>query len=247
MGLPQGVVSLRAWKPPIPGVREVLHATFGAHAYPRHTHDTWTLFIVDDGAIRYDLGRREGAARPSMVSILPPHVVHDGRPGTTDGYTKRVVYLELDVIGEKLIGPAADRPILPDPGLWKDVAALHDSLACIDDAFEAEIRLNAVADRIQRVLSGQTAAPPRTSDRRLAEQLRASLDERLFERLTMATAAPQLAPTRRALPAHSSTRSASRRTPTSLAGGSRRRGIEFSTASGSRTSPPRPASSTRPT
>ena len=114
MGLPQGVVSLTAWKPPVGGVREVLRATFGAHAYPRHTHDTWR-FIVDEGAIRYDLGRREGAARPSMVSILPPHVVHDGRPWTTHGYTKRVVYLELDVIGENLIGPAADRPILPDP------------------------------------------------------------------------------------------------------------------------------------
>ena len=29
-----------------------------------------------------------------MVSILPPHVVHDGRPATTDGYRKRVLYLE---------------------------------------------------------------------------------------------------------------------------------------------------------
>ena len=47
-------VSLQAWKPPIRGIREVLHARFTDHAYPRHTHDVWTLFIVDDGAIRYD-------------------------------------------------------------------------------------------------------------------------------------------------------------------------------------------------
>jgi AraC-like DNA-binding protein len=186
---PPGVLSLRAWKPPLAGVREVLHARFGGHAYPRHTHDTWTLFIVDDGAIRYDLGRREGAARPSMVSILPPHVVHDGRPGAPQGYTKRVVYLELDVIGEELIGPAADQPILPDVGLRDRVAALHGALACVDDAFEAEIRLNAIAERIRRVLGGRASEPPQTSARQLAECLRADLDDHLFERLTMAQAA----------------------------------------------------------
>jgi AraC-like DNA-binding protein len=189
MDVPPGVVSLRAWKPPVPGVREVLHARFGAHAYPHHTHDTWTLFIVDEGAIRYDLGRREGAARPSMVSILPPQVVHDGRPGAPDGYTKRVVYLELDVIGERLIGPAADRPILPDAGLRGRVAALHEALSCRDDAFEAEIRLNAAADRIRRVLREEAPVPRATPDRRLAERLRADLDEHLFERHTMAAAA----------------------------------------------------------
>jgi AraC-like DNA-binding protein len=189
MDVPPGVVSLRAWKPAVPGVREVLHARFGAHAYPLHTHDTWTLLIVDAGAIRYDLGRREGAARPSMVSILPPHVVHDGRPGARDGYIKRVVYLELDVIGEELIGPAADRPILPDPGLCRRVEALHDALACADDALEAEIRLNAVADRVRRVLGDKATDPPATSDRRLAERLRQDLDEHVFERFTMAAAA----------------------------------------------------------
>jgi len=189
MDLSPGVVSLRAWKPPVPGVREVLHARFGAHAYPHHTHDTWTLFIVDDGAIRYDLGRREGSARPSMVSILPPHVVHDGRPAARDGYTKRVVYIDLDVIGERLIGPAADRPILPDPTLTGHVEALHDALGCIDDAFEAEIRLNAIAEGIRRLLDQEAPEPPDSSDRFLAERLRTILDARLFERFTLAEAA----------------------------------------------------------
>ena len=94
----------RAWKPPLPGVREVLHARFFDHAYPLHTHDVWTLFIVDDGAISYGLDRHERAADPTMVSLLPPHVVHDGRPATTDGFRKRVLYLETSILGEHLIG-----------------------------------------------------------------------------------------------------------------------------------------------
>ena len=53
---------IRAWKPRLAGIREVLHARFTDHAYPPHTHDVWTLFIVDDGSILYDLHGRAGGA-----------------------------------------------------------------------------------------------------------------------------------------------------------------------------------------
>ena len=149
--------SIRAWKPPVPGVREVLHARFAAHAYPPHTHDVWTLFVVDDGAVRYDLGRHERAALPSMVSVLPPHVVHDGRPATDQGYRKRVIYLETSVLGEHLIGSAVDRPVVRDPSLAGRLDALHVALACPDDALEAEVRLADIADRIRASLGRRGA------------------------------------------------------------------------------------------
>src|SRR5690348_10815659 len=76
---------VRAWSPPVPGIREVLHASFPDHAYPLHTHDTWTVFIVDDGGIRYALDRRTHGADRSRVSVLPPNVVHDGRPSSSAG------------------------------------------------------------------------------------------------------------------------------------------------------------------
>ena len=72
----------------------MLHARHVEHAYPVHTHDVWTVLLVDHGVIRYDLDRRNHGADSSMVSILPPYVVHDGRPATADGYRKRVIYVE---------------------------------------------------------------------------------------------------------------------------------------------------------
>ena len=42
--------TVQAWRPDVPGVSEVLHAYFPDHAYPLHTHDTWTLLLVDAGA-----------------------------------------------------------------------------------------------------------------------------------------------------------------------------------------------------
>ncbi len=192
---PAGRVSIRAWKPPVPGVREVLEATFAEHAYPPHTHDVWTLFLIDEGGVRYDLDRTEHAAEPSMVSILPPHVVHDGRPATSDGYRKRAIYLEAGVLGEHLVGRAVDRPFLRDPSLRGRVAALHDALGHADGAFEAEVRLHDVAERL-RLAMGETT-PDLVADvrrhRDLAEALRAYLDDRLFDAPTLIEAAHHLA------------------------------------------------------
>ena len=191
---PAGPVAVRAWKPPVPGVREVLEARFAEHAYPPHTHDVWTLFLVDEGAVRYDLDRTERTAERAMVSLLPPHVVHDGRPATSDGYRKRAIYLETDVLGEHLVGRAVDRPFLRDPSLRGRVAALHDALGRADDAFEAEVRLHDVAERLRSAMG--EATPDLAADARrhrdLAEALRAYLDERLFESPTMAEAAVHL-------------------------------------------------------
>jgi len=187
---------VHAWKPRVAGVREVLHARHVEHAYPIHTHDVWTLLLVDQGAIRYDLDRRAHGAEPSMVSILPPHVVHDGRPATADGYRKRVIYLEPVVVGESLIGAAVDRPALPDVGLRRAVSELARVLGCVDDALEAEIRLHAVAERIRRSLGapgpgGEGTADPRAIDAAL-EAFRAYLDDHLFEPMTIAAAAETL-------------------------------------------------------
>ncbi len=190
----EGEDSVRAWRPPVPGVREVLRARFASHAYPPHTHDTWTLFLVDEGSVAYDLDRHARGAEPSMVSLLPPGVVHDGRPGRSGGYQKRAIYLEPAVIGDALVGRAVDQPVLADPGLRRQVSRLHDALGCVDDAFEAETRLAFVAERIQQAfgaVDGGTS-PGRDRPDDLAEAFRAYLDEHVTETVTVAAAARRL-------------------------------------------------------
>ncbi|NKQ29375.1 AraC family ligand binding domain-containing protein, partial [Streptomyces galbus] len=64
-----------AWRPRVRGVTEVFHAHFTEYAYPMHVHDAWTLLIVDDGAVRYDLERHEHGTvvddeqRPGVVHV----------------------------------------------------------------------------------------------------------------------------------------------------------------------------------
>ena len=173
------------------GVREAFAARFRDHAYPPHTHEAWTLFVVDEGEIRYDLDGQPRGAEPTMVSILPPRVVHDGRAGTSAGYAMRCLYLDVDVLGEAVIGAAVDRPVLATPGLRERVSALHEALACPDDSLDAETRLAFVVEGIRAGLGRPVEHRDRAGGDQ-AEGLRAILDAHLAEPITLAAAAATL-------------------------------------------------------
>ncbi len=139
--------AVKAWRPAVPGVVEIFHAHFTDHAYPMHAHDSWTLLIVDDGAVRYDLDRHERGALTGLVTLLPPHVPHNGRSATPHGFRKRVVY--LDALGADLIGASVDTPGLTDPALRRRIHQLHVAVAAPGDEFEAESRLALILDRLR--------------------------------------------------------------------------------------------------
>jgi AraC-like DNA-binding protein len=170
---------MNAWRPPVPGVAEILHARFLDHAYPPHVHEVWTLLVVDTGAVRYELDRTPHGASPTAVTILPPYVVHDGRPATREGFRKRVIYLEPDVLGTDLVGAAADRPTIEDRLLRRRIHQLDSVLSAPGETLEAESRLALVAERLRMHLSGGPVAERRVEGARLATDLRELLDERV--------------------------------------------------------------------
>jgi AraC-like DNA-binding protein len=181
-----------AWKPAVTGVREVLHARFADHAYPRHTHDVWTLFVVDDGAVEYDLDRARRIALPSMVSVLPPNVPHDGRPATKAGYRKRAIYIETSILDERLTGLAVDAPAIRDARARRSIAAFDRALRCPDDSIEAEELLHEIAARIQSHFGVPGPRDDRSRASRHATELRAYLDANLFNAPTIVTLAREL-------------------------------------------------------
>jgi AraC-like DNA-binding protein len=176
---------IRAWRPPVPGVAEVLHAHMTSHVYPMHTHQAWTLLIVDDGAIRYDLHRHEHGAPHQAVTLLPPQVPHNGRAATLSGFRKRVVYLDLSHLPEGLIGRAVDRPVLFDPALRGRIHQLHRALGEPGAELEAESRLAFVAERLRWHLGGHAEPAPAGNGTDVAHRLRELIDARFREKVTL--------------------------------------------------------------
>ncbi|WP_205780116.1 helix-turn-helix transcriptional regulator [Micromonospora ureilytica] len=181
-----------AWRPAVAGVAEVFHAHFVDHAYPRHIHDVWTLLIVDDGAVRFDLDRHRHGALRTSVTLLPPYVPHDGSSATPGGFRKRVLYLDTSALDAELVGRAVDEPDLADPQLRDRIHHLHQALAAPGDEFEAESRLALILDRLRRQLHQRSPVGGQPTGRGLAIRLRELLDARTVEGVTLGEAAELL-------------------------------------------------------
>lgn len=183
------VESVRAWRPVVPVVHEVLHATFERHAYPAHTHDSWTVLLIDSGAVRYDLDRVGHVAEPGAVTLLPPHVPHDGRSAVAGrAFRKRVLYLDASWLpGSE--DAAVRRPALRGARARAIVDGIHRDLGSpgdADAALQGVLALGTLAHARLRDAAGPAA------DRPLARRLRDLIDERMPESVTILEAAALL-------------------------------------------------------
>ena len=183
---------IRAWRPAVPGVAEVFHARMTSHVYPMHTHESWTLLIVDNGVVSYDLHRREHQALSQVVTLLPPQVPHNGRAATAAGFSKRVVYLDLSLVPVTLTGPAVDKPLMPDPLLYQRIHQLHQVLDQPGEDFEAESRLAFIAERLCGHLGRRGKPGPPTADAGIAHDLRDLIDASFCAKMTLRDASNAL-------------------------------------------------------
>jgi AraC-like DNA-binding protein len=182
--------SIRAWHPAVPGIREVLHATFDDHAYPMHAHDDWTVLLIDSGAVSYDLERAHHLALTDAVTVLPPGVPHDGRSATGGrGFRKRVLYLESSWLPKSAPSAAAVRPTFDDAGTVAAVRAIHQALRDPVEILDAEHETLVLRERL---LTQLEAPARRMADSPLARRLRSLLDDRTTDAFTIADAAVEL-------------------------------------------------------
>ena len=169
-----------------------------SHVYPMHTHESWTLLIVDDGIVSYDLHRHQHGALHQVVTLLPPQVPHNGRAATSSGFRKRVVYLDLSQLPASLIGQAVDRPVLSDPLLRHRIHQLHHALEQHGEELEAESRLAFVTERLRSHLNQRGEPRTTAAGSGLAHQLRELIDAGFREKVTLRQASDAL----HAHPAH---------------------------------------------
>lgn len=176
-------MAISAWRPRLGGVVEVLHAHLTGHAYPMHAHDTWTVLIVDDGAVRYDLDKHERGAFGDLVTLLPPYVPHNGAAAHPHGLRKRVFYLEPDRLPTGLIGAAVNNAAFIDRVLRRRISALHAVIGQAGEEFEAETHLAEITERLRARLGN--AGLPERLDRTPAYRLRDLLEAHVVSGISL--------------------------------------------------------------
>lgn len=144
---------------------DMLSATVDRGGFDPHFHDNYLIGLTLSGIEAFQQDGREGVSLPGQVRMVPPGVVHTGRPGSAEAWRYIAFYIVPDLMpnapdGAKLV--LAD-PVITDPDLFTAGLRLADSLthgdkADRDDAQQAMLERLAMHGQSER---GETAREPR--------------------------------------------------------------------------------------
>ena len=168
------------WRHPGLPCVDLLRARFVTHRYARHSHEGYTIALIESGAEEFEhRGAVERAGRGALV-ILNPEVVHTGQAAVPQGWAYRVLYPAVDVVTEI----AADLSALPGtPYFPGPVVHDPDGASLLRTAHRAAERGDALAasSHLSTAIAGllrRHAASPPPGDPRPAgpRAVRAALD-----------------------------------------------------------------------
>ena len=77
---------------------EFIHATFVNHAFPRHTHETYAIGVIEGGVQATDYRGSTHIATAGDICLVNPGEVHTGYSPHESGWTYRVFYPEVSVL-----------------------------------------------------------------------------------------------------------------------------------------------------
>jgi AraC-like DNA-binding protein len=177
--------------PLFPGL-DCLTASFRRHAYPLHTHDTYTIGNVEAGIETWMCRGARHYAGPGWFALTNPLDVHDGAPHG-EGYAYRMSYPSVDLIQEIAAGlcghrftglPVFKEPAVHDPQCARLFADAHRLLESDADALAGEERLHrAYAYLLARHAGVEPASLGREPGP--VARVRAAIEERFAESLRL--------------------------------------------------------------
>jgi AraC-like DNA-binding protein len=175
----------------IPGV-EALHARFVTHAYTPHSHPTWTVAVVHEGAARFEVDTTRQRADRGELFVLEPEAVHTGMAAVPEGWAYEVLYLEPELLHawEERDAPApraARWVVFRDPALHRSLLAMHAVLRTGPGGLELEEAVLTAVDALRPHLRPAADTPWRTRPEHAAvRRARAHLRERWNEPVALA-------------------------------------------------------------
>ncbi len=130
---------------------ERLEAVLVGEGFSPHRHDTYAVGVTLSGTQTFRYRGRLRYCRAGEWHVLHPDEVHDGVPGTADGFGYRIIHLDPVLVQEALGGqplPFVADPVIRDGGhpLAEYLADMDETL---DDLGAAELT-TAVADLLVR-------------------------------------------------------------------------------------------------
>lgn len=145
---------------------EAMHAHFQRHAYHRHSHETYSFGVTEDGVQSFSCRGSAHASAAGMIMAFNPDDPHDGQACDELGFTYRMVHVgpELvsgvlgDITGRRAGLPLFTDPVLSDPVPAGQLRALHRALLGGATALRRdELLAAAISSVVRRAAAGRLA------------------------------------------------------------------------------------------
>lgn len=188
-------VPVRSWRAEEFGGLDLLHGTFTTHAFARHTHETYSIGILEQGAMRFDCRGSVHTLRPGLIGVIHPDEVHTGHAPDESGWTYRNLYPDaaefqriLTELGERVAYLPRLPVVIEDAPLARVLAIAHQSFEQSASSLERESVLrDALTTLLLRHAAGTPTPPMVGPERHALSQVRSMLEEEFTRNLTLET------------------------------------------------------------
>jgi AraC-like DNA-binding protein len=179
---------------------DLLSARYVTHRFGLHTHETYVIGVVIDGAARFASAGRTYVSPRGTIMLIEPEEAHTGGAGVEDGWTYRMLYPTPSLL-ERVAGqlgsdsgrtPTFQQRVIDDPTLARALCAAHLAIERQQDPLEKEsLLLGAFGLLLRRYASDPprvraAPSPPDRAHRSIAQRVKTHIDERYSSRLTLA-------------------------------------------------------------
>jgi AraC-like DNA-binding protein len=183
---------------------EAMHAHFTSHVYHRHSHESYSFGVTEDGAQAFTCRNGRHVSGAGMVMTFNPDDPHDGHAAGDGGFTYRMVHIWPEfftsLTGDGLDGsarPLFRSPVIDDPAAAGALRGLHRALTGAATELARYERLTGTAMLLARHASvrlpgslparGLPGALPsgrQSPDRQVAARIRARIHDDYTANLT---------------------------------------------------------------
>ena len=122
------------WRSPARPGLELMRARWVRHAFPKHTHDWFTIGVNLEGSGVFDCRGSSHLARRGRLNLIAPGEVHTGRAAGPSGWTYVDFYIDPDHfrrLADEAEAPRVSgfrRASIEDPDLARRFLRAHDAL-----------------------------------------------------------------------------------------------------------------------
>jgi len=151
---------------------EAMHAHFERHVYHRHSHETYSFGVTEDGAQTFTCRGAAHTSAAGMVMAFNPDDPHDGHASDALGFTYRMIHIGPDLLAGVLADvtgrdqglPLFTEPVIREPVMANNLRALHTGLLHERSALRRDELLSAAVYSVVRLAApGARVRPARSA------------------------------------------------------------------------------------